>query len=116
MGRYDDENGYSAGSVFLSFLLGGMVGAGMALLLAPQSGVETRRRIREFADDVKDKANEFAEQAKDTATDYYGQARETVVTSVDKAKQVVEEQKAAITTAIDAGKEAYAKEVKKENA
>lgn len=114
--RHHDECGYSAGSVVLSFLLGGMVGAGMALLLAPQSGVETRRKIREFADEMKDMATEYAEQAKGTATEYYGQARETVVSSVDKAKQVVEEQKAAITTAIDAGKEAYAKEVKKENA
>ena len=33
-----DDNGYGAGSVLLSFLLGGAVGAGLALLLAPQSG------------------------------------------------------------------------------
>jgi gas vesicle protein len=113
--RHDDY-GYSAGSVFLAFLLGGAVGAGVALLLAPQSGVETRRKIREFTDEVKDKATDYVEQAKDTANTYYGQARETVVTTVDKAKHVVDEQKSAIVSAIDAGKEAYAKEVHKENA
>ncbi len=116
MRRYDDDCCYGASSVFLSFLLGGMVGAGLALLLAPQSGVETRRKIREFADEVKDKATDYAEQAKGVATDYYGQARETVITSVDKAKQVVDEQKAALSSALDAGKEAYTKEVNKENA
>lgn len=114
--RHHDDCGYGAGSVFLSFLLGGMVGAGLALLLAPQSGVETRRKIREFADEVKDKATDYADQAKDTATEYFDQARETVISSVDKAKQVVDEQKAALASAIDAGKEAYTKEVKKENA
>jgi len=50
-----EEGGFSAGSVLLSFLLGGMVGAGLALLLAPQSGVETRRKIRELTEEVKEK-------------------------------------------------------------
>ncbi len=111
-----DDCGYSSGSVFLAFLLGGAVGAGVALLLAPQSGVETRRKIREFTDDVKERTTEYAEQARETATSYYGQACETVATTVDKAKHVVDEQKAAIVSAIDAGKEAYTKEVHKENA
>jgi len=31
-----EEEGFSSGSVLLAFLLGGMVGAGLALLLAPQ--------------------------------------------------------------------------------
>ena len=56
-----EDEGYGAGSIFLSFLLGGLVGAGFALLLAPQSGRETRQKIREFTDDVteKAKANDF---------------------------------------------------------
>ena len=32
------DEGYSSGSMLVSFLLGGIVGAGLALLLAPQSG------------------------------------------------------------------------------
>ena len=43
-----EDEGYGAGSIFLSFLLGGLVGAGFALLLAPQSGRETRQKIKEF--------------------------------------------------------------------
>ena len=45
----EEECGYSTGSVFLSFLLGGLVGAGFALLLAPQSGRETRQKIKELS-------------------------------------------------------------------
>jgi len=111
-----DDYGYGAGSVFLAFLLGGAVGVGISLLLAPQSGVETRRKIREFSDDMRERAADYAEQAKTSATGYYGQACETMNTTLDKAKTVVEEQKSALSNAFEAGKEAYTKEVKKENA
>lgn len=97
-----EEGGFNAGSVLLSFLLGGMVGAGLALLLAPQSGVETRRRIREFTDDVREKAS-----------DYVGQTKEKVMSTVEKGKHAVEEKKSAISAAFEAGKEAYEKEVHK---
>lgn len=97
-----EESGFSAGSVLLSFLLGGMVGAGLALLLAPQSGAETRKRIREFTDDVREKAAEYVSQAK-----------EKVISTVEKGKHLVEEKKSALTAAFEAGKEAYEKEVHK---
>lgn len=97
-----EEGGFSSGSVLLSFLLGGMVGAGLALLLAPQSGQETRRRIKEFAEDAKEKASEYA-----------GYAKEKVVSTVDKGKSYFEEKKSAISAAIEAGKDAYDKEVHK---
>ncbi len=83
-----DDYGYGAGAVFLSFLLGGVVGAGLAMLLTPQSGRETRQKIREFADDVKDR----------------------VSTTMDKGREYYDERKSVITSAIDAGREAYEKE------
>jgi len=79
-----------------------MVGAGVALLLAPQSGIETRRKIKELADDVKEKA-----------TDYAGTAKEKVASTVDLAKGLYEEKKSAVAAAVEAGKEAYEKEVTK---
>lgn len=97
-----EDGGFSAGSVLLSFLLGGMVGAGLALLLAPQSGVETRRKIRELTEEVKEKASDYVEHAK-----------EKVVSTVGKGKEVFEEKKSAIAAALEAGKEAYEKEVHK---
>ncbi|MCE5195442.1 MAG: YtxH domain-containing protein [Nitrospiraceae bacterium] len=86
-----DESGYGAGSVFLSFLLGGIVGAGAALLLAPQSGRETRQKIREFADEIKDKVGD----------------------SVEKGKDFFEERKTVLSAAIEAGQKAYENEKKK---
>ena len=87
------EEGYSSGSMFLSFLLGGVVGAGLALLLAPQSGSETRKKILELAEDVKEKTTGYVDQAKETVTSY-----------VDKGKDLYEEKKSLVTSAIDAGK------------
>jgi gas vesicle protein len=94
-----DECGYSTGSIFLSFILGGVVGAGFALLLAPQSGRETRQKIRQFTEDVKEKAVDYAEDVK-----------EKVTSGIDKGKEFYEEKKTILSSAIDAGKEAYGKE------
>lgn len=93
------EDGNSAGMVLLSFLLGGVVGAGVALLLAPKSGRETRQRIMELADDVRDRAE-----------DYYEHAKSGVSSTLDKGKDFFQEKKSIITTAVEAGKEAYEKE------
>jgi gas vesicle protein len=94
-----EEGGYCTGSIFLSFLLGGLVGAGFALLLAPQSGRETRRKIKEMTGDVKEKA-----------MSYVGDAKDKITGGIDKGKEIYAEKKSMITTAIDAGKEAYEKE------
>jgi gas vesicle protein len=94
-----EECGYGTGGILLSFLLGGLVGAGFALLLAPQSGRETRQKIKDLTDDVKEKAMGYA-----------GDVKEKVTSTMDKGKEMYEEKKSIITSAIDAGKEAYEKE------
>lgn len=75
------------------------MGAGVALLLAPKAGRETRQRIREMAEEVKEKAD-----------DYVGQAKTKVSSTIEKGKGFVQEQKSIITTAVEAGKEAYERE------
>ena len=46
MGQQD--SGYGAGAVLLSFFIGGIIGAGVALLTTPKTGQETRKMIRDF--------------------------------------------------------------------
>jgi gas vesicle protein len=93
------DEGYSSGSLFLSFLLGGVVGAGLALLLAPQSGKETREKIRDVADDIKEKTTGYIDDAKKKAMSF-----------VDEGKEFYEGKKSLVKSAVDAGKEAYEKE------
>lgn len=96
MKEYD---GYNSGSLFVSFLLGGVVGAGLALLLAPQSGRETREKIRGLADDVKGRAGDYVEDAKKKVTSF-----------VDEGKGLYEEKKSLVKSAFEAGKDAYERE------
>lgn len=51
------------------FLLGAVVGAGLALLFAPQSGEETRATVRRAARRVRRKAREMAESGRDAVED-----------------------------------------------
>lgn len=97
-----EEHGYGAGSIVLSFFLGGLIGAGIALLTAPKTGREAREKIKELASEAKDKAETYIEQVKSKAA-----------STVEKGKGLLEETKSIITTAVEAGKEAYEKEKEK---
>ena len=96
------DEGLGSGSVLLAFLLGGVVGAGLAFLAAPQSGEVTRRKLKELADDIKDKTNE-----------YINDTRDRVNTAADESRDYYDEKKSMIKAAIDAGKDAYEKEKEK---
>ena len=100
--HYTVQRGYGRLPKFLAFLIGGMVGAGIALLLTPQSGSRTRQRIRKTTRDMTD-----------IAGSYYEQMRETIGTAAVKGKGLVSEKKPLLAAAIDAGKQAYVEEKKK---
>ena len=95
----NEEGGHSAGSLILAFFVGGLVGAGVALLLAPLPGKEAREKIKKLTEDAKEKAGQYAEEVKGKVT-----------ATVEKGKEVVGEKKSLVTAAIEAGKEAYQKE------
>jgi len=60
-----DREGRSLGMIAIfSFLVGGAVGAGLALLLAPQTGKKTRRQLREIAEDLTEQASGYAGMVK----------------------------------------------------
>ncbi len=107
----EDEQYYlveERGSGIGSFLLGAALGAGIALLLAPQSGEETRRDIKRRAVRVKDAAREAAGDISDTVVDHYEQAKKSVEGTIDSARQAIDMKKAQATEAIRAGREAAA--------
>ena len=90
-----EERGFSAGSIALAFVVGGIVGAGVALLTAPQSGRETREKIKDLADEAKEKIVSVAEDAKEKMLETYS-----------RGKDMVGEKKTVIASAIEAGKKA----------
>lgn len=94
----EHEGSGGVGSVVSSFFLGGLIGAGIALLVAPATGRETREQIRGLAGDARKKAD-----------DYYEQIKEAVTSTLENGKGLVEEKKRLITNAVQAGIEAYEK-------
>jgi gas vesicle protein len=77
------------GAFLAGFIIGGMVGSIIALLLAPQSGEETRTIIRDRSIELKDKAVEAAEaarvKAEAAATDARTRADELAKLTQEKA-------------------------------
>ena len=93
-----DERGSSA-AVLLAFLSGTALGAVAALLLAPQSGRESREQLRGYA-----------RRAEDNLLDLAGRAGEAFEEVVDQGKEFVDTKKSVLREAFDAGREAMKRE------
>ncbi len=110
-----DNNG-DFGAFFSGFIIGGLVGAAFALILAPQSGEETRALMREKGGDLKERGeaswHEAQERAKHAAEDAKARAVEVATDVRSKAEEIVREvaetatQKARRATEGDSGGEA----------
>jgi gas vesicle protein len=89
----------SLGSFFSGFLIGGLVSTATALLLAPQSGEETRTQIREKGIELKEKAETS-----------YADLQVKVETAVADLRDRVDELSAKVDQAIAQGREVFSRE------
>ena len=94
-----EECGYSGLGFAVGFILGGALGASLALLFAPEPGRQTRERLRDLAADVRDKTMAVSDELRDKAEAVLARSRE-----------VFDEKKAIVSTAVQAGKEASQRE------
>jgi len=99
---YDDSD-YSAISAFLA---GAFIGAGIALILAPQSGAELRGTLRNYASRAREQVVERGQEAWDTAVErgkeYMESGRQAVQEAGRSAREYMESGK---ETAREAGKQ-----------
>src|SRR5215467_10723374 len=93
-----DERGSGAGGP-LAFLSGAALGAIAALLLAPQSGRESREQLRGYA-----------RRAEENLRDLAGEAGERFEEAVGQGKEYVEAKKSVLREAFEAGREAMKRE------
>jgi gas vesicle protein len=71
------ENGKSGtGNILLALLGGAVLGAGIALLYAPQSGRRTREKLRDLSEDAEDFAQDLVAKAKRQGEDLLRKGRE----------------------------------------
>jgi gas vesicle protein len=116
-------------------LIGGGIGAVIALLFAPKSGQELRgdladatrkgidksreaaqqlgERAGEYYETTRERAGEFYTQAATKASDIYSQASDKVSEVAQTARDTASRQTSTVAAAIDAGKKAYQEEKRK---
>lgn len=94
-----DDRGSSAATVILAFVSGAALGAVTALLLAPQSGRESREQLRGYARRAEENLRGLADQAGETFEEVVGQG-----------KEFVESKKSMLREAFEAGREAMKRE------
>jgi len=91
------DNGSDAGAFLSGLMIGGLIGAGVALLYAPQSGEATRQQIAEKSTELKTQAEtelaKIQEQAQATLTDLQSKANQVTADAqqqIDKARAQLE--------------------------
>jgi gas vesicle protein len=82
-----DRGMSNTGSTLLGFAIGAVVGAGIALLLAPESGKRTRDRLASKARSWSRNAGDTLEQARDTVADLGTDAKAAIKAGQDSFKQ-----------------------------
>lgn len=94
-----DDRGFSAGMVGLIFLIGGLTGAATALLLAPQSGRESREQLRRS---MRRAEESFHEQA-DEVTEALGRV-------MHAGRGVIQEKQSVLAGMFKAGRDGMRRE------
>jgi len=119
---YRRDEGISAKLTYL--LIGGGIGAILALLFAPKSGQELRGdiadatrkgidRSREAAQQLGDRAGEYYEATRGRAAELYSQAAEKVGEVAQTARDAATRQTGTLSAAVEAGRKAYQEEKRK---
>jgi gas vesicle protein len=73
-----------------AFLLGALMGAGVALLFAPRAGTETREELRVGVNRLRERAEETVRGLQDTVTDTIGNVRTELSDRMDTAREAFE--------------------------
>lgn len=74
------------GESLFALLAGAAAGLTLGLLFAPESGEETRRKVREAAGDGFDWAKDAYGDAREKASEFYGQARDEAADTIDELR------------------------------
>ena len=81
-----DDSG-AAGTIITAFVLGAVTGAAVALLVAPSSGDELRRKISERAREGADAAASAARQGRE----FVKSQRDTVVEAIERGREAYQQ-------------------------
>jgi gas vesicle protein len=104
----DERNGGASG-VVLSFLVGALSGAALAILFAPRSGRETRELLGERLRETSERGREAGEKALQKGRE----AAEDAARYLDRQRDALEKRRERLASAVEAGRQAYRDEKEK---
>ncbi len=99
------------GAFLIGFIVGGLTGAAVSLLFAPQSGEETRELIHDKAIQLRDRASETVEDAWLQAEEALEQAKQKTEEWSQLAKEQADELLQKSEKAIEEGREKLVKTI-----
>ena len=121
MGRDYEREDSSVSTKLTYLIIGGGIGAVIALLFAPKSGKELREDIadasrkglekgKEAASQLQERAGEYYETGRERASELYQTAQDKAAEYSDKAMAAAARTRNPFSAAIEAGKDAYTQE------
>jgi gas vesicle protein len=102
-----DDRGTSG--ILLSFMIGALSGAALAILFAPRSGRETRELLGEKLRETADRSRKLGEQALEKGREI----AEDASGYVDRQREALERRRERLAAAVEAGRQAYREEKEK---
>jgi gas vesicle protein len=96
-----------------AFLIGGALGAVVALLYAPKAGRETRQDITKAALRVKDNAVELIEETLEEVNEFAGALKEKTTAIIGQGMDMSERAKREILATIEQGQKRLEKQKKR---
>lgn len=100
-----------AGAMML--VAGGIIGAGLALLYAPQSGEKTRRQIARCARKVRNETEELIRDTADSISEMVEDLGEKTSDFADRGGDIAGDWRQVLLDAIDRGQKGFEKQRKK---
>jgi gas vesicle protein len=84
-----DEGSNQTATAIFAFFAGACLGAGIAILLAPQSGEKTRRMLSDYADKAKDQMDTAIESGKEYLQAGIQRGKEYFETAPNTAQETI---------------------------
>jgi gas vesicle protein len=96
-----------------AFVIGGAIGALIALLYAPKSGKQTRRDISKTARKIKRETVDLVEDTIDDIHDFASDMKDKVTDIIDKGKDLSDSAKKEVIRNLEQGQKAIEKQKKR---
>ncbi len=107
----DRNNSAAVGALML--LAGGVIGAGMALLYAPQTGKKTRKQISRYAKKVRNETEEMIRDAASAVTEMAEDLGEKTAELVERGGDVADDWRRHLLESLEQGQKSLEKQRKK---